>query len=95
MELDAIHSMMTGGDQVEEITVMSRKFNCGHRGSQDLEDSARGRPSSPRYNPSDEVVACEDRICSNPSRVIGAGRSRSTKANGSNVHEAEGVGFVS
>ena len=48
------------------------KLDCGHRGSQDLEDSVGGRPSSPRYNPADEVAACEECVCSNPSRVIGA-----------------------
>ena len=71
------------------------KFNCGYKGSQDLEDSAGGRPSSPRYNPTNEAAACEECVCSNPSRVIGVGRSRSMKAGCSNVHEVEGVGFMS
>ena len=70
MELDAIHSMMAEGDQAEEIVVMTEKFNCGHRRSQHMEDSAGGRPSSPRDNSVDEAAASNECICSTPQGLL-------------------------
>ena len=54
MEFDGANSMIVEGDQIEEIAVMTRSFNCGHRRSQDLEDNIGGRPNSPRYNLADK-----------------------------------------
>ena len=48
------------------------KFNSGHGSSQHLKNSTRGRPNSPKYNPTDEVAAHKECVCSNPSRFIGA-----------------------
>ena len=59
-----------------------------------MEDRIGGRPSSPRHNRASEVVAREERFCSNPSRVIGAGDALLMEAGGSSVLMAKGVGFM-
>ena len=72
MELDVVNNATIEGDKKRGFSDDS-KFNCGHRGSQHLEDSAGGRPSSPRYNSANEVAASKECIHSKPSRVIGVG----------------------
>ena len=60
-----------------------------------MEDRTGGRPNSLRHNRASKAAAREERFCSNPSRVIGAGDGWSTKVGGSLVLTTEGIGFVS
>ena len=60
-----------------------------------MEDCTGGRPSSPRHNRASEVAIGEERFCSHPSRVIGAGDGCLTKAGGSSVLMTKGVDFIS
>ena len=61
-----------------------------------MEGSADKRSSNTGYTAAVEETAKEDaKVYSKPSRVIGVLRPRTTKAGGTNVHEAEGIGYVS
>ena len=71
MELNVVNTVLAEGDQAYEILMMTQS-SIGYKRSQDLEDSRRGRPTSPRYSPGDEAVAHEECVCSNPSSAIDA-----------------------
>ena len=53
------------------------------------------RPSSLRHNRASKVAVREERFCSNPSRVPGAGDRPLAKVGGSLVLETKGFGFMS
>ena len=61
-----------------------------------MEGSADKRSSNTGYIAAVEETAKEDaRIYANPSRTTGICGPRTTKVGSTNIHEAEGIGYMS